>query len=80
MTEQRTLRRRGFRLFGSRRGLFPRETAGPDISPACRTAGNGLVRGWLEGVVASFAYGGCLHNIHPDYIDFLHDLNRKTPL
>lgn len=60
--------------------MFPRETAGPDSSPVRPTAGNSLIRGWLEGVVASFAYGGCLHNIHPDYIDFLHKLNRKMPL
>jgi hypothetical protein len=60
--------------------MVPSETAGPASSPVSRTAGNGLVRGWLEGVVASFAYGGCLHNIHPDYLDFLHDLNRKPPL
>jgi hypothetical protein len=31
-------------------------------------------------LVDSFACGGCFHNIHPDYIDFLHDLNRKVPL
>lgn len=36
-----------------------------------------FVRWLLDVLVISFAHGGCIHNIHPDYIDFLHDLNRK---
>jgi len=27
-----------------------------------------------------FAYGGCIHSIHPDYIEFLRGLNGKNRL
>jgi len=31
-------------------------------------------------LVVSFAYGGCIHNIHPDYVDFLRNISRHTKI
>jgi hypothetical protein len=90
MTERRTLRRRALRLFKFGRRSSLHELAGPPArrqpltdsasSPAGRPARDGLARGWLEFLVVSFAFGGCIHNIHPDYVEFLHDLARENLL
>jgi len=29
-------------------------------------------------LVVSFAFGGCIHSIHPDYADFLRDLGKSS--
>jgi hypothetical protein len=63
-----------------RSGFWSRERAGPASASDARgrSARRGLGRWLLEGLVVSFAYGGCIHNIHPDYVDFLRDLSRPT--
>ncbi|MCJ2052923.1 hypothetical protein [Methylobacterium sp. J-070] len=57
-------------------GSGSRERAGPVSSPAeaRRSSGGGLGRWLLDVLVVSFAYGGCIHRIHPNYIDFLSNL------
>lgn len=55
------------------------ERAGPASLPAAdgRSARGGLGRWLLDGLVVSFAFGGCIHSIHPDYADFLRDLSKS---
>ncbi|WP_143012219.1 hypothetical protein [Methylobacterium phyllostachyos] len=43
-----------------------------------RSAPVSLLRWLLDVLVISFAHGGCIHNIHPDYVDLLRDLNEKN--
>jgi len=55
----------------------PRERDGPISSPvaASQPARVGLGRRLLDALVVSFAFGGCIHSIHPDYVDFLRDIS-----
>jgi hypothetical protein len=54
--------------------------SGPDSSPdpAPEPGRRGFGRWLLDACVISFAYGGCIHNIHPHYVDFLHELTKKN--
>ncbi|MGU3468702.1 hypothetical protein ACLBXO_28035 [Methylobacterium sp. C33D] len=67
---------------GGRPGRPARERDGPGSSPvaAARPAGGGLGRRLLDALVISFAFGGCIHSIHPDYVDFLREIGSKTRL
>lgn len=50
----------------------------PSSSDAARRPALAGLRQWLlETLVISFAYGGCIHNIHPDYIDFIREIDRN---
>lgn len=57
-----------------------RERAGPASSSVAggRSARGSLGRWLLDGLVVSFAFGGCIHSIHPDYADFLRDLGKSS--
>jgi hypothetical protein len=61
----------------NRSGFWSRERAGPASASDARgrSARRGLARWLMEGLVVSFAYGGCIHNVHPDYVDFLRELS-----
>jgi hypothetical protein len=63
-----------------RSALRSGEKVGPASASVAggRSARRGLGRWLLEGLVVSFAYGGCIHNMHPDYVDFLRDLSRSS--
>lgn len=50
-----------------RTGPTPPLVAGP-------SAGRGAFAWLLEALTIGFAYGGCIHNTHPDYIEFLVDI------
>jgi hypothetical protein len=55
------------------------EPVGPASPEAAtsRPTRDGLGRWLWEMLVISFAHGGCIHNIHPDYVDVLHDLRDR---
>ncbi|WCS27388.1 hypothetical protein LOK46_11380 [Methylobacterium sp. NMS14P] len=61
-------------------GRPSRERDGPTASPAAapQPAGGGLGRWLLDALVISFAFGGCIHSIHPDYVDFLRDIGSRN--
>lgn len=56
------------------------ERAGPASSSVAGgpSARESLGRRLLDGLVVSFAFGGCIYSIHPDYADFLRDLGKSS--
>lgn len=56
-----------------------RERDGPVTSSvaAPQPARAGLGQWLLDALVISFAFGGCIHSIHPDYVDFLRAIGRR---
>ncbi|WP_139215647.1 hypothetical protein [Methylobacterium sp. UNC300MFChir4.1] len=61
-------------------GRPARERGGPASSPiaAPRPALARHGRWLLDALVVSFAFGGCIHSIHPDYVDFLRDISSRN--
>ncbi|WP_149312135.1 hypothetical protein [Methylobacterium sp. P1-11] len=60
-----------------RRLLWQRDGRASSPFGLHQPARRGFGRQLLDLLVVSFAFGGCIHSIHPDYVDFLQDISSR---